>query len=101
MGLAINNPEIYCALIGAFLHLTNCIRPDILFAVGVFSTYSQSPCAAHWEEAPGGLKQCCRFSRNIAYITPKIIYFNIKKYIYTIKVSNKKIIKLKKKTSLV
>ena len=31
--------------------------------------------------------QCCRFSRNIAQVTPKIIYFYYQKYIYRIEVS--------------
>ena len=33
--------------------------------------------------------QCCRFSRNISYATPKNIIFNIYKYIIWIKVSKK------------
>ena len=37
-------PERYRALVGAMLHLANCTRPDITFAVGVLSRYTQSPC---------------------------------------------------------
>ena len=40
--------------------------------------------------------QCCRICCNIAYFTPKNIILIIKKYIYRIKVSNKKIISLEK-----
>ena len=40
-------------------------------------------------EIPGG-DQCCCFSRNIAQVTPKNIYFYYQKiYIYRIKVSKK------------
>ena len=58
MGPLMTAPKRYRALVGAMLHLANCTRPDISFAVGVLSRYSQNPCDAHWDAALGTLRYC-------------------------------------------
>lgn len=62
MGPPMEAAERYRALVGALLHLANCTRPDISFAVGVLSRYSQSPCESHWEAALGTLRYCLHTS---------------------------------------
>jgi transposase InsO family protein len=65
MGPLMQHPERYRALIGALLHLANCTRPDISFAIGVLSRYSQAPCDQHWDAALG-LLQYCLFTHDLA-----------------------------------
>ena len=42
-------PEVpYLNEIGALMYLTNCIRPDISFAVNLLARFSSSPTKRHW-----------------------------------------------------
>ena len=40
--------EAYPALLGVLLHLAQCTRPDISYAVGVLSSFSKRPSQLHW-----------------------------------------------------
>jgi hypothetical protein len=44
------NPSLYRQLIGSLLYLTHT-RPDISFAVGLVSRFSQDPHESHWKAA--------------------------------------------------
>lgn len=46
-GECISQPE-YAQIIGSLMYLTNCTRPDISYAVGRLSRYTQSPNKEHW-----------------------------------------------------
>ena len=38
----------YLSVIGAFMYLANCTRPDIAFSVNLLARYSSSPTRRHW-----------------------------------------------------
>ena len=44
------NPSLYRQLVGSLLYLTHT-RPDIAFAVGLVSRFSQDPHESHWKAA--------------------------------------------------
>ena len=46
----------YRQLVGALIHLSNTVRPDIAFAVGFLSRHMQDPTKAHWNAAKHVLK---------------------------------------------
>ena len=46
----------FCQVVGSLMHLANCTRPDIAFAVGSLAKYMQQPTTAHWNAAMGVLK---------------------------------------------
>ena len=39
----------YAHIIGSLMFLTNCIRPDIAYAVGRLSRYTHSPSVEYWD----------------------------------------------------
>lgn len=39
----------YPALLGVLMHLSQCTRPDISYAVGVLSSFSRRPSQLHWD----------------------------------------------------
>ena len=43
-------------LIGSLMYLENCTRPDIAYAIGRLSWYTQSPNQDHWVTIHGVLK---------------------------------------------
>jgi hypothetical protein len=44
------NASIYCRLVGKLIYLFNS-QPDLLFVVGVLSTYVHDPREQHWQVA--------------------------------------------------
>ena len=38
----------YARIIGSLMYLENCTRPDIAYAIGRLSRYTQSPNRDHW-----------------------------------------------------
>ena len=75
MGPAMDRPERYRTLIGTLLHLANCTRPDISFAVDVLPRYSLSPCHTQWKIALGFLRYCSRTYS--LHTTPRVYHNNI------------------------
>lgn len=46
----------YQSLAGGLMHLSNCARPDISYAVGILPRLMQDPGMSHWKAAKGALK---------------------------------------------
>ena len=42
------NQKDYATIIGSLRYATDCTRPDITYAVGVFSRFSSKPSRDHW-----------------------------------------------------
>ena len=71
------NPLLYRQLVGSLLYLTH-IRPDIAFAVGFVSRFSQDPRESHRKAAKRilrYLKGTVRFGIQYTAGTPKLVGF--------------------------
>jgi hypothetical protein len=49
----------YATLVGSLMHLANCTRPDIAYAVGVLARFMSAPKMSHWLAAKGVLRYLC------------------------------------------
>jgi len=45
------NNRLYSSLIGCFIYLSTCTRPDIAYAVSCLSRFTSCPTQAHWHAA--------------------------------------------------
>ena len=71
------NPSLYRQLVGSLLYLTHT-RPDIAFAVGLVSRFSQDPHESHWKATKRILryiKGTVRFGIQYTAGTPELVGF--------------------------
>ena len=71
------NPSMYRQLVGSLLYLTHT-KPDIAFAVGLVSRFSQDPHESHWKAAKRILryiKGTVRFGIQYTTGTPELVGF--------------------------
>ena len=71
------NPSLYRQLVGSLLYLTHT-KPDIAFAVGLVSRFSQDPHESHWKVAKRILryiKGTVRFGIQYTVGTPDLVGF--------------------------
>ena len=71
------NPSLYRQLVGSLLYLTHT-RPDIAFAVGLVSRFSQDPHESHWKAAKHILryiKGTVKFGIQYTTSTPELVGF--------------------------
>lgn len=72
-GSPLNDPTIYCRLLGNINFLTNT-RPDLSFTVQNLSQHMQSPCTGHYQAALHTLRYLCGDPGLDLFISPTALF---------------------------